>query len=112
MISEGTFRVFLVQEICQKPNADRNDYCNFDSPLVTAICFGFQPLSSTFRHSTCQMEEQIKLELVMQTIRLKPADGAKPLVISLRQASKPFDSHQMTRCHFPAVILPLNNVVM
>lgn len=43
----------------------------------------------------------------MQAISLEPADGAKSLVISLRQASKPFDSFQMTRCHFPAVILPL-----
>lgn len=32
MISKETFRIFLAQETCQKPNNDRNNHCYFDSP--------------------------------------------------------------------------------
>lgn len=66
----------------------------------------------TFWDLKCQTERLIKSDLVMQAISWEPADGAKSLVISSRQASKPFDSCQMTRCHFPPVILPPNYAVM
>lgn len=75
---------------------------HFDSSLSPSVSN-----TLTFWDLQRETERLIKSDLVMRAISLEPADGAKSLVISSRQASKPFDSRQMTRCHFPPAVLPL-----